>query len=155
MSFRPEPEDRLDRLAHQVRIAAAPTPDLFASVIADCTRIPTLIKSGKAARIDRMLNAGAWTDAALCVVEFELPAWTLRRLAYEDGVWICSLSRQPHMPAALDDAADAHHECLPLAILSAFLEARRGAGASRDNHPRSVPQIRTIPENPLCCDNFA
>jgi len=154
MLVHPEHEHRLDRLTQQVRAASAPTSDLFADVIADCTRLPTLLKSGKAARIELLLKAGAWTDAAFSLIEFELPAWRLRRLINEDGEWICSLSRQPNLPVTLDDAADAHHECLPLAILGAFLEARRRAAHVRV-HARSVPQVRTVFENPLCCDNFS
>jgi hypothetical protein len=71
-----------------------------------CTRLP----AGKAARIDQLIDAGAWNDAALALIELELPAWKLRRLVYEDGEWLCSLSRQPNLPLALDDTADARHE---------------------------------------------
>jgi len=154
MLVHPEHEHRLDRLTQQVRTASAPTAELSSSVIADCTRLSTLLLSGQAARIERLLKAGAWTDAAFSLIAFELPAWTLRRLINEDGEWMCSLSRQPHLPVTLDDAADAHHACLPLAILGAFLEARRRAAQVRV-YTRSVPQVRTVFENPLCCDNFS
>ena len=56
-----------------------------------------------AARIDQLIEARAWNDAALALVELELPAWKLRRLVYEDGEWHCSLSRQPNLPVALED----------------------------------------------------
>ena len=72
-----------------------------------------------------MVEAEAWTDAALALIEMELPGWKLRRLAYEDGEWICSLSSQPYLPAQIDDTADSNHEVLALALLSAFVEARR------------------------------
>jgi hypothetical protein len=152
MLFSPE---RADGLAQQIRTASVPTVDIFSGIIADCTRLPTLVKAGKAAQIDRLLKSGAWTDVALSVIESELPAWKVRRLIFEDGEWFCSLSRQQNLPAELDDTADAHHECLPLAILSAFMEARRRVVASRGNHSTIAPKIRTAAENPICCDNFA
>ena len=62
-------------------------------------------------------GARAWNDAALALVELELPAWKLRRLVHENGKWHCSLSRHPNLPVALDDTATASHEVLPLAIL--------------------------------------
>ena len=152
----PKHEDRLDRLMEQLRLSPALTPDLIGAVIADaCIRLPVLNKAGKAARIDQLINAGAWSDAALALIELELPAWKLRRLVYEDGEWFCSLSKQPNLPVALDDTADACHEVLPLAILSAFLEARRGTSATREISSSAVPKIRPTSGIVICCDNFA
>jgi hypothetical protein len=99
-------ESRLDRLADQLRRAPALTPDLISKVIPDaCTRLPVLSRAGKAARIDRFIEAGAWNDARLVLIELELPAWKLRRLVYEDGEWLCSLSKQRNLPIALDETA--------------------------------------------------
>src|SRR5262249_969703 len=64
-------------------------------------------------------------DAALALLELELPQWKLRRLIYEDGEWHCSLSKHIELPVELDDAAEANHDSLPLSILSALVEARR------------------------------
>ena len=152
MLFRPKHEDRL---AEQVRAASVPTKELFTGTIAHCVRLHTLIKAGKAAQIGPLLKAGAWTDVALAMIECELPGWKVRRLILEDGEWICSLSRQQRLPAEFDDTADGDHECLPLAILCAFLEARRRVVTSRDNHAPIVPHIQTGAENRVCCDNFA
>src|ERR1019366_8023684 len=106
----PKHEDRLDRLTEQLRLAPALTRDLISNVIADaCIRFPVLHRAGKAARIDRLIEAGAWSDAVLALIELELPAWKLRRLVYEDGEWFCSLSKQPNLPVAFDDTADARH----------------------------------------------
>ena len=92
MLFNPNRESHLDRLADQVRLAPALTPDLISKVVADaCIRLPVLNRAGKAVRIDRLIGAGAWNDAALALIELELPAWKLRRLVYEDGEWHCSL----------------------------------------------------------------
>jgi hypothetical protein len=104
--------------------------------------------------MERLIETGAWTDAAMALVESELPSWTLRRLVYENGEWFCSLSRQPNMPADLDDSADAAHQVLPLAILRAFVEARRRSKVATDAAPR-VPQFQQAADGVVCCDNFA
>jgi hypothetical protein len=155
MLFDPKHEEHLDALEEQLRRAPALTPDLISNVIADaCTRLPVLKRAGKAARIDQLIKAGAWSDAALALIELELPAWKLRRLVYEDGAWLCSLSRQPNLPMALDDTADASHEVLPLAILSAFVEAHRRTSAMRETSSQTVPQVRPTEGYAVCCDNF-
>jgi hypothetical protein len=81
----------LDALEEQLRRAHALTPDLISNVIADaCTRLPVMKRAGKAAQIDQLIEAGAWDNAALALIELELPAWKLRRLVDEDGEWLCS-----------------------------------------------------------------
>jgi hypothetical protein len=49
-------------------------------------------------RVNQLIEAGAWADATLAMVELELPYWNLRRLVHEDGEWLCSLSKQPNLP---------------------------------------------------------
>jgi len=145
----------LDRLDEAVRFAGKPTRELIAKIIAGaCTRIPVLAHSGTAAEIGRLVESGAWADAALALVELELPGWSLRRLICEDGLWFCSLSRQPNLPAALDEAADANHEVMPLAILLAFLTARRMAAAV-PRSAASVPAVEPTPAELVWCENFA
>jgi hypothetical protein len=101
-----------------------------------------------------LIEAGAWTDAALAVIALELPDWQLRRLEYDGGQWFCALSRGPNLPAMLDDTADANHELMPLAILRAFFQARRMAEiAPRATSP--VPKVSTASDSIVCCDNFA
>jgi hypothetical protein len=142
-----------DGLDDALRQACAPGQGLFAKIVAGaCTRIPLI--SGETERIDQLIAAGAWTDAALALVAQELPAWTVRRLAYEDGEWVCSLSRQSNLPETLDDTADASHALLPLAILRAFMQARRMSEIA----PRvisSVPEIVVGDDIAVCCENFA
>jgi len=92
MLFDPKHEGPLDALEAQLRRAHAVTPDLISNVIADaCVRLPVMKRAGKAARIDQLIEAGGWDDAALALIELELPAWKLRRLVYEDGEWLCAL----------------------------------------------------------------
>src|SRR5262249_55356361 len=74
------------------------------------------------AKVTRLIEAGAFHDAILALQELELPQWKLRRVIYDDGEWHCSFSKQLGMPAELDEMAEAVHEVLPLAMLSAFLE---------------------------------
>jgi hypothetical protein len=152
MAFAADQAVFFDRLDEELRQAPAPMQDLFAKIVAGTC---TLNQSGKADRIDRLIAVGAWTDAALALVELELPAWQLRRLAYEDGEWHCALSRQPNLPAGFDDTADASHEFMPLAIVRAFVQARRMTKIA-PQATSTVPQIQTGAESIIICsDNFA
>lgn len=155
MLFNPAHEDRLERLNEQLRLAPAVTSGLFADAMAICARIALLAKAGKTGRLDGLVRAEAWTDAALALVALEMPNWKLRRLEYEDGEWFCSLSTQPNMPVEIDDTADARHEVLPLAILSAFLDARRKNSEVRETRSPTTPRLRPAAVNVICCDNFA
>ncbi len=124
MLLDPKHEGRFDWLTEQLRRAPAVTPDLISNVIVDaCTRLPAV----NATRVDQLIEVGAWTDAALALIELELPVWKLRRLIYEEGAWFCSLSRGLNLPVELDDTADASHEVLPL-WPSSVRSLKRGAG---------------------------
>ena len=109
----------------------------------------------KNARIERLIEAQAWTDAALALIDLELPQWQIRRLAYDDGEWYCALSRQRELPDWLDQSVEARHADLALAILSAFVEAERfSRPSSRTSVPR-VPQHANLLYEPVCGDSFA
>jgi hypothetical protein len=153
--FNPKHENRLEPLADWLRHAPAVTPELFSAIIADsCTRLVVMKRTGKTGHLDQLIEAGAWTDAALALIDLELPAWKLRRLVYDDGEWHCSLSKQPNLPAEMDDTADASHEELSLAVLRAFIQARRGAAAMQDVGISSVPQVPPKTGYNISCDNF-
>jgi hypothetical protein len=155
MAFAADFEILFDRLGDEMRGAPAPASDLFATIIAcACTRITVLAKAGKVTRISQLVEIDAWTEAALALIEIELPSWKLRRIVYEDGEWLCSLTRQPHLPLTLDDSVEVVHEVLALAILQAFLQARR-ANAIVEEAVSAVPQIRQTGGPTVCCDNFA
>ena len=83
-----EHHDGLDDRLHD---APAATADLLSEVIGKPSRRLPL-------RIERLIQSGAWTDAALALLELELPHWQLRRLAYDEGEWHCALSRQREFP---------------------------------------------------------
>jgi hypothetical protein len=98
---------------------------------------------------------GSTPYVALALLELELPQWKLRRLIREDDEWHCSISKQLGLPAELDDMAEADHESLSLAILSAFVEARRHSLTAGEGRSKSVPQVRPTRGYAICCDNFA
>lgn len=155
MTFGSDHAVLLDRLDEAVRSAPQPTRALFAKIIAAaCSRVPVLAAAGGATEIGRLVESGAWLDTGLALIELELPEWSLRRLLCEDGIWSCSLSRQPNLPPAFDDTADGSHEVMPFAILRAFLQARRMAVAERCP-AASVPAVESGRPEFVCCENFA
>jgi hypothetical protein len=138
-----------DGLSDRLHDAPAVSADLISEVIRNtCRRLPS--------RIGRLIESGAWTDAALTLLELELPHPQLRRLAYDEGEWHCALSRQRELPQWLDDRSiESHHADLSLAILCAFVDARRKlAPRSRTSVP-AAPRVANPLYEPACCDNFA
>ncbi len=97
-------------------------------------------QTGKTARIERLIGSGAWTDAALALIDLELPQWQVRRIAYDEGEWHCALSRERELPDWLDQSIETHHADLPLAILSAFVEAGRIAAPSSRTSVPAAPR---------------
>jgi hypothetical protein len=153
MTFLPEHPRELD---DRLRTAHAVTPDLMAAVIGEtCRRYPPMRWTEKTARIERLIGSEAWMDAALALIDLELPQWQVRRIAYDDGEWHCALSRQRELPDWLDQSIETSHEDLPLAILGAFVDARRIGVPSRKTSVPTVPRDATLICIPVCCDNFA
>ena len=155
MLYNPRHAMRVHDLADRIAASENVTADLLTDAMMEaCADIPAL-KTARAARIRRLIAAGAWTDAVLALIDLVLPAWHLRRLVCEDGEWHCSLSRELHLPVDVDDTADAHHALLPLAMLGAFEEARRRATGSSELPFRVVPRMRPSTEQAINCDNYA
>jgi hypothetical protein len=153
----PEPQSLdLDLLDRDLHVAPAVTALLFRKVIESgaCTRLSALRQMGKTITLDPILESGAWTDAAITLIGFELPSWSVRRLVCEDGEWLCSLSRQPNLPIFLDELAEGNHSVLALAVLRAFVAARCRMAPIKQV-TASVPRVRRRPAFVLCCDNFA
>ena len=149
--------EHLDRreLCDRLRDADNLTTDLMSDVVDEaCRRFPSTGQTEKSLRIERLIGSQAWTDAALALVALELPQWQVRRIAYDEGEWYCALSRARELPEWLDSSIEAHHADLPLAILSAFIEARR------IDLPQSRPSVPLVPRDTglictsVCCDNF-
>lgn len=143
-------------LGHRLRNAYAVTAEFLSDIIGQtCRRFPSTNQNGKTARIERLIESGAWTDAALALIDLELPQWQLRRIAYDEGEWHCALSRERELPDWLDQSAEGRHADLALAILSAFVEARRiSTPADRSSVP-IVPHKADAFYEPVLSDNFA
>jgi len=154
MLFDPKHERYLGRLEADLHRAQTPTPKLMSDVTAQACVSFTAHNSRAELIIKRLIGAGAWTDAALALIAFELPQWKLRRLLYEDGEWHCSLSRQPQLPIELDAVAEGSHCALPLAVLIALLHARRDH-AGRESGATGASSASTRGGYSVCCDNFA
>jgi hypothetical protein len=102
----------------------------------------------------RLIDAEAWTDATLALLQLELPLWQVRRVAYDEGEWHCALSRERELPDWLDAGVEGRHGELALALLSAFVEVQ--ALAVEASRP-SVPSVRQVLEplyEPVTCDHF-
>jgi hypothetical protein len=149
------PEHDLLELNERLRDADAMTAELMAEVIDQaCQRFPLMGESEKTARLQRLIATGAWTDAALALIDLELPLWQVRRLAYDEGEWYCALSRQRELPDWLDQSIEAHHADLALAILTALVDTKASAAPSRRTSVPAVPREASPIYDPLCCDNF-
>jgi hypothetical protein len=142
-------------IGERLRSTGAVTAELMSDIVgATCRRFPSMGQAGKTARIGRLIASEAWTDAALALIDLELPLWQVRRIAYDEGEWYCALSRERELPDWLDRSIEARHADLALAILSAFVEAGRIAA------PSSRPSVPAVSRNasplcePVCCDNF-
>jgi hypothetical protein len=145
----------LDALDGVLQSAQEPSLGLLTKIVTggSCTRIPLLAKAGLVDQLIEFAKIGAWTEAAFALIALELPLWRVRRLVYEDGEWLCSLSHQPNLPMVFDDCAEATHEVLPMAMLCAFVEACRRRDAMQES-VSSVPHIQPWPEQIICCENY-
>ena len=142
-------------LGEKLRAADEMTPELMAEIL-NVTRRRVLLRGHRAKllRLKELIDGRAWTDAALVLIELELPLWQIRRIAYDVGEWHCALSRQRELPDWLDQSIEARHPDLALAILTAFVEAKRAMPLSRPGVP-VVPRGPDADGIPLCCENFA
>jgi hypothetical protein len=145
-----------DALGDRLHDADAVTAKLMSELVAaTCPRYPSVGQAAKTARIKRLIGSQAWTDVALALIDLELPQWQLRRIAYDEGEWHCALSRAREIPDWLDPSIEARHADLPLAILSAYLDAQRISAPSRRTSVPVVPRDGNAFYMPFCCDNFA
>jgi len=143
-------------LSDRLRDACGVTAEFLSDIISEtCRRFPSTEGSAKAARVERLIQSQAWTDAALALIDLELPQWQIRRLAYDDGEWYCSLSRQRELPDWLDQSIETRHADLALAILSAFVEARRASAPSHRTSVPSAPRRVDVLYEPVYSGNFA
>lgn len=142
-------------LGERLRDAYAVTAEFMADIISQtCRRFPSVGQRSKTSRVERLIQSGAWTDAAIALLDLELPQWQICRLVYDEGEWHCALSRERELPDWLDQSIETHHTDLALAILSGFVEAQR---ISTPENRTSVPTVRREPRTlyePLLVDNI-
>jgi hypothetical protein len=143
-------------LDDRLRDASTVTPELMSQIVDErCRRYPPIRRTTKSLGIERLIQSGAWTDAAFALIDLELPQWQVRRIVYDEGEWHCALSRQRELPEWLDQSIETCHADLPLAILMAFVEAQHvGATPTMTSVP-TVPRHTDVLFGPICCDNFA
>lgn len=124
-------------LGERLRDACAVTPSLVADAVREASRrFPSRGQPAETERVEQLIQIGAWTDAALALVELELSQWQVRRLALDNGEWYCALSRTRELPDWLYQSVEGRHADLALAILSAFIEVQRFSS------PRAEPACR-------------
>jgi hypothetical protein len=142
-------------LSGRIHDAPAATGTLLREIISTtCRRFASPGQSPSTARIERLLGAGALAEAALALIDLELPQWHVRRIIYDGGEWYCALSRERELPDWLDQSIEAHHADLALAILCAFVEAQQ---VSEPETRTSVPTVSgSMWEfyEPIPTDNF-
>lgn len=143
-------------LSERIHDAPAATTTLFRDIIdATCRRFSLPGQNAKSERIERLLSAGAFVEAALALIDLELPQWQLRRIAYDGGEWYCALSRERELPNWLDQSIEGRHHDLTLSILAAFVDVQLASA------PRSRPSVPLVRHDTsaFCvvtgCDNFA
>jgi hypothetical protein len=129
-------------------------PNSLDIIRATSRRLPSAKQNARAARVEHLIQSQAWTDAALALIDLELPQWQVRRLAYDDGEWYCALSRQRELPDWLDQSIETRHADLALAILSAFVEAQRISSHADPDQRSGRAAARKFLYEPVCSDNF-
>lgn len=145
----------ISQLAERLRDAEIVTAELFSDVIRDtCRRLPSLRRTNDFARFEQLIRLGAWTEAALALLALELPQWHLRHIAHDAGEWRCLLSRRRALPDWLDQPLEGCHADLTLAILSAYIEAKRG-DTLPDESAANLSKDDPVLDVPLGCDNFS
>src|SRR5437764_3672233 len=152
------PEDHRDsgELVDRLRKAPEANVTLMMEIVdIACRRFTLMGPSEKSARIKRLIRSGAWTDAALALIDLELPLWQVRRIAYDEGEWYCALSRERELPDWLDQSIETRHADLSLAILSAFVEAKRISTPSSRTSVPAVNRVASPLSDPVSSDNLA
>jgi hypothetical protein len=156
MFLDPLRSEQLATLAGQISSADEATSELISAiVVATAQRLSVPGAAANAVQLRHLIDAGALIEAAFALINLELPQWKLRRITYDEGEWHCAMSRERELPEWLDEAVEARHASLTLAILSAYIETVRQIEIFREPSRPSVPRTRAEQCQPVCCDNFA
>jgi hypothetical protein len=119
-------------------------------------RCATPDRAARLKRINTLIDAQAWTDAALAIAALD-HAYAVRRIERDDGEWHCTIGSQWRVPAWLDRGTWYSHSVLPLAIIGAMVEAL-GQGAPAAHvvaMPNGRSNVRDDVIAPVDCDNYA
>jgi len=149
--------DHYDPLALGTRLTAATavTPELMSDVIDKaCLHLSSPEQNEKTKRLRRLIDAEAWADAALALIELELPLWQVRRMDYDEGEWHCALSRQRELPDWLDQPIEARHPNLELALLDVLVETQAATAPAIRSSVLAAPSPSDPLYEPMSCDNF-
>ena len=143
-------------LGDRLHDACNVTTEFLSDIVREtCRRFSAVHSNAGTSRIERLIQSQAWTDAALALIDLELPPWQVRRLVWDDGEWHCALSRRRELPDWLDQPIETRHADLALAIMGAFVEAQLAVEpTSRTSVPVVMPNGNSACE-PICADNFA
>jgi hypothetical protein len=145
----------ISRLADRLRDADTVTAELFWQVMHEaCSRLAGVRRTKDFGRLERLIQCGAWTDAALALLTLEIPQWQVRQLTCEAGQWHCTVSRQGELPDWLDRSVAACHRDLCVAIMIALVEVKRDCPSLAESGVGDVLRTDRSLDLPLCCDNF-
>ena len=154
MDFTVMRAERLGRLLDRLETVDEMSSELWNDIVASaCVRSTLIPGRGGLAQLNRFVADGAWVDAAFALIDAELAGWKLRRIVYDSGEWHCALSRERYLPEWLDDAIEASHRDLALALVKAALEAMCEPTSSA-RVPATVTCIPVEDHHYLSCDNF-
>jgi hypothetical protein len=141
----------LQRFVDRVGHAATRAAGIISEALTSRPRAAFAPPANSTSRVQRLIEAGARTEAALALIETELPQWQLRRLTFDGGEWHCALSRHGEMPNWLDQPIETHHADLARAIYAAFVSARKLRTSSSPDSPRGLDGL----DETACPDNFS
>ena len=115
-------KDRIERLIRKVDRATCPTHPLLVEIVSAVCPRHLEGRGSKSVALRHWLETDAYHDVIFGLVEWELPGWTVRRLALDDGLWWCALT--PRLSAFWGhDEVDESHPDMTLALAKAFLVA--------------------------------
>ena len=117
-----------DELDPALRSAPTFSARLFRKVLQGCTRLESLRQLGRVAALEKLAEAGAWTDATLRLLELELPNWS--------------------------GASSERATIGPVPYPANRICALRSMTRRKSGPPWRIPQIRLALGIPVCCDNF-
>ena len=146
------PVEELQRRIQQAQVVTSELVSAVLGMILTRSAAPNRLQNVD--RIRRLIHAEAWTDAALALMELDR-RHKLRRLAFDDTEWHCTLGGQWPVPEWLDETVEVVHPVACLAILGALVEAMGSSSpATTSSVPRARPAASEVVAS-VSCDNYA